>query len=91
MWEVRSHLLLTGVVVVQLLSHIRLFVTPWIAACQPPLSFTVSQSLLRFMSIESVMLSNHLIPCPLLLLPLIFPIIRVFSNELALCIRWPKY
>ena len=78
-------------VVVQLLSHMRLFVTPWIGACQPSLSFTVSQSLLRFMSIESVMLSNHLIPCPLLLLPSIFPIIRVFSNELALCIRWPKY
>ena len=79
------------VVVVQLLSHMRLFVTPWIAACQPPLSVTISQSLLKLMSIELVMLSNHLIPCPLLLLPSIFPIIRVFSNELALHVRRPKY
>ena len=59
---------------------------------QASLSFTISQSLLRFMSIESVMLSNHLILCcPLLHLPSIFPSIRVFFNELALCIRWPKY
>ena len=64
----------------------------WIAGCQAFLSLTVSQSLLRFMSIETVRLSNHLILChPLLLLPSIFPSIRVFSSELALCIRWPKY
>ena len=66
--------------------------TPWTAACQASLSFTISQSLLKFMSIESVMLSNHLIPCcTLLLLPLILPRIRVFSNESALPIGWPKY
>ena len=68
------------------------FVTPWTAASQAPLSFTIYQSLLKLMSIESMMLSNHLILChPLLLLPSIFPSIRVFSNESALCIRWPKY
>ena len=62
------------------------------AAHQASLSFTVSRSLLKLMSIESVILSNHLIlSCPLLLLPSVFPSIRVFSNELALCIRWPKY
>ena len=62
------------------------------AALQDPLSFTISWSLLRFVSIGSVMLSNHLILySPLLLLPSIFPIIRIFSNELTLCIRWPKY
>ena len=62
------------------------------AACQASLFFTVSRSLLRFLSTESVMLSNHLILChPLLLLPSIFPSVRVFSSELALCIRWPKY
>ena len=72
--------------------HIRLFATPWTAARQASLSFTISQSMLRLMSIESVMLSNHLILChPLLLLPSSFPSIRVFSNELALCISWPKY
>ena len=65
---------------------------PMTAACQAPLSFTISQSLLRFMSLESVMLSNHLILCcPLLLLPSVFPSIRVFSKESALCIRWPKW
>ena len=69
-----------------------LFVTPWSAARQPPLSSAVSQSMLRFMAIESVMLSNRLILChPLLLLPSIFPSIRVFCSKLALCIRWPKY
>ena len=79
-------------VVVQLLSRIRLFVTPWTAACQASLFFTVSQSLLKLMSIESVMPSNHIILCcPLLLLPSIFPSSRVFSSESALCIRWPKY
>ena len=66
--------------------------TLWTAACQASLSFTISQSLLRSMSIESVMPFNHLILCyPLLLLPSIFPIIRVFSSEFALHIRWPKY
>ena len=77
---------------VQLLSHVQLFVAPWTAACQASLSITNSQSLLKFMSIELVMPSNHLILCdPLLLPPLIFPNIRVFSNESALHIRWPKY
>ena len=77
--------------IVQLLSHLRLLVTPWTAAHQASLSFTGSCSLLKLMSIESVMLSNHLILCyPLLLLPSIFSSIRVFSSELALHIRWPK-
>ena len=68
------------------------FATPWTAAHQASLSITNSQSLLKLMSTESVMPSNHLILCrPFLLLPLIFPSIRVFSNESALCIRWPKY
>ena len=78
--------------VVQLLSRIQLFGTPRTAACQASLSFTIFQSLLKLTSIESVMPSNHLIFChPLLLPPSIFPRIRVFSNELALHIRWPKY
>ena len=77
---------------VQLLSHIQLFVTPWTAARQASLSTTKSQSLLKFMSIEPVMPSNHLILYrPLLLLPSIFPSIRDFSNESVLHIRWPKY
>ena len=76
----------------QLLSHVRLFVIPWTAARQASLSITNSQSSLKLISIESVMPSNHLIPCcPLLLLSSIFPSIRVFSNELALWIRWTKY
>ena len=76
----------------QSLSHVQLFVTPWIAARQASLSITNSHSLLKLMSIESVMSSNHLIICrPLFLLPSIFPSIRVFSNESVLCIRWPKY
>ena len=80
------------VAIVQSLHHVQLFVTPWTAACQASLSFTISWSLLKLMSIESVMLPNHLILCcPLLLLPSVFPSIKVFSNELALCIRWPKY
>ena len=79
-------------VVVQLLSRVWLFVTRWTAACQAPLSFTISGSLLKFMFVESVTLSNHLILCCLLLLwPSIFPIIRVFFNELVLGIRWPEY
>ena len=77
---------------VQLLSQVWLFVTPGTSACQASLSITKSQSPPKPMSIESVMPSNHLsICCPLLLLPLIFPSIRVFSNESALRIRWPKY
>jgi len=76
----------------QLLSRVQLFVTPWMAACQASLSITNSQSLLKVMSIELVMPSNYLILCcPLLLLPSIFPSIRIFSNESVLCIRWPKY
>ena len=77
---------------VHLLSCVRLFVTPWTVARQASLSITNSWSLLKLMSIELVMPSNHLILCcPLLLLPSIFPSIRVFSNESALCIRWPKF
>ena len=77
---------------VQSFSCVRLFATPWTAARQASLSITSSRSLLKLMSIESVMPSNHLILCcPLLFLPLIFPSIRVFSNELVLHIRWPKY
>ena len=77
---------------VQLLSHVQLFATPWTAACQASLSNTNSWSLLKLISIELVMPSNHLILCcPLLLLPSIFPSIRVFSNESLFRIRWPKY
>ena len=77
---------------VQLLSRVLLFVAPWTAAFQASLSITNLQNLLKFMSIKSVMLSNHLILCrPLLLLPSVFPSIRVFSSESALLIRWPKY
>ena len=77
---------------VQLLSHVPLFATPKTAACQASLSITNSRGLLTPMSIESVMLSNHLVLCrPLLLLPSIFPSIWVFTNESALHIRWPKY
>ena len=77
---------------VQSLSHVRLFATPWTAARQASLSITNSRSLLKLMSIESVRPSNHLILChPLLLLPSIFPSIRVFSNKSVFHIRWPKY
>ena len=77
---------------VQWLSHVWLFATPWTAAHQASLSLTNSRSLLKLMSIELVMSSNHLILChPLLLPPSIFPSIRVFSNESVLCNRWPKY
>ena len=76
---------------VQSLSCVRLFATPWTAACQASLSITNSRSLLKLVSIESVMPSNHLILCHPLLLPSNFPSIRVFSHELALCIKWPKY
>ena len=78
--------------VFHLLSHVQLFVTPWTAAHQASLSFTISQSLLELMSFELVMPSKHLILCRhLLLLPSIFPSIRVFSNEWVLHIKWPKY
>ena len=79
-------------VVVQSLSCVQLFLTPRTAAHQTSLSFTVSWTLLKFMTIELVILSNHLILChPLLLLPSIFPSIRIFSSESAVCIRWPEY
>ena len=79
-------------VVIWALSRVWFFATPWAVASQASLSFTISQSFLKLKSIESVMLSNHLVLCrPLLLLPSIFPSIRVFSNELALLIEWPKY
>ena len=78
--------------ILQSLSRVRLFATPWITACQASLSITNSWSSLRLTSIESVMPSSHLILCrPLLLLPPIPPSIRVFSNESILCMRWPKY
>ena len=78
--------------VAQSLIHVRLFATPRTAAFQAPLSSTISWSLLKFMSIESEMLTNHLILCyPISLLPSIFPSFRGFSIEWALCIRWPKY
>ena len=79
------------IVVVHSLNHVQLFAVPWTAARQASLSFTTSRSLLKLMSIESMMPFNHLILCHPLLLPSIFPSIRVFSNELALRIRWPKY
>ena len=85
-------LLLSHFSSIQSLSGVQLFETSWTAACQASLSITNSQSLLKLMSIKSVMPSSHLILChPLCLLPSIFPSIRVFSNESVLCIRWPKY
>ena len=91
LWELvmnREAWLATVHVVVQLLSHAQLFVTPWTAAHQAVLSFTITWNLLKLMSIESVMPSNHLVLChPLLLFPSIVPSIRVFSNESVLCIR----
>ena len=87
--SVTSTLLL---IVVQSLSHVQLIATPWTAARQTSLSFTISWSLLKLRSFESVIPSNHLILCPLLLLlPSVFPNIGIFSNESALHIRWPKY
>ena len=78
--------------IVQLVSPVQLFANPWSATYQSSLSFSISQSLLKFMPIELMMLSNHLILChPLLLLPSTFPRIRIFSMELALHIRWPKH
>ena len=80
------------VVAVQSLSRVRLFETPWTGPCKASLSFSISQRLLKLMSIESVMLSNHRMLClPLLLLSSIFPSIRGFSNESAFPIRWPEY
>ena len=77
---------------VQSLSRVQLFVSPWTTACQASLSNTNSQSVFKLLSIKLVISSNHLILCcPLLLLPTIFPSIRVFSNESVFCIRWPKY
>ena len=79
-------------IVVQSLSRVRLFATPWTIACQASLSIINSWNLFKLMSIESVMPSNHLILCrPLLLLPSIFPNIKIFSNESALCPQWPNY
>ena len=84
--------IVTSISSVQSLSHVQLFATPWTATHQASLSITNSQSLLKLRSIESVMPSSHLIPChPLLLLPSIFPSIRVLSNESVLWFRWPKY
>ena len=95
-WITAVHLILKHIIYqlssVQLLSRVPLFATPWTAAPQASLSITNSQSLLKLISIELVMPSNHLILCwPLLLPPSIFHSIRVFANELALRIRWPKY
>ena len=91
-WIFSTPFIFLYVVVVQSLSRVQLFVTPWIAAYQASLSFKNSQSLLKLMSIELVMASNHLILChPLLLLPSVFPSVRVFSHQSALRIRWPKY
>ena len=87
-----TYLTTNSLFVVQSLNHVQLFETLWTVAHQSSLSFTIFWTLLKFMSIELVMLSNHLfLCCPLLLLPSVFPSIRVFSNELALCSRWSKY
>ena len=90
-WHNRSQWIFSAKVVVQFLSHVRLFVTPWTAAHQASLSFATSWSLLKLISIESMMPHNHLILCrSLLLLPSVFPSIRIFSKESVLRIRWPK-
>ena len=91
LWWTWKLLAILNVIVIQLLSYVRLFVTPWTAVHQASLPFTISQSLLKLVSIELVTPSNHLILCHPLLLPSVFPSIRVFSDKLALCIRWPKY
>ena len=91
-WRLLSMTLLVNVAVLQSLSHVGFFVNPWTAACQASLSFTISRNLLKLISIELVIPSNYLILChPLFLLPLTFPSIRVFLNELVLHIRWPKF
>ena len=81
---------ISSLAVLQSLSCVWLFATSWTAACQTPLSSSISRRLLRFMSVASVMLSNHLILCCLLLLSSVFPSIRIFSSESDLCSRWPK-
>ena len=87
-----NHIFLSSVQFSSVAHRVRLFVTPWTTACHASLSITNSRSLLKLMSIESVMPCNHLILCrPLLLLPSIFPSIQVISNESAFCIRWPTY
>ena len=78
-------------IVVQSLSHVQIFAIPWTIACQASLSFSISWSLLKLLSIELAMPSYHLILCLPLLLPSVFPSTRVFSNESALWVRWPKY
>ena len=90
-WNFQCFAFIEVLFVVQLLSRVQLFVTPWTAAHQASLSFTISQSLLKFTSSVSTMPSNHFILCCLLLLPSIFPSIRVFSNESALGTRLPEY
>ena len=88
----QSYIITECLKTVQLVSHVRLFATFWTMACQAPLSSSISLSLLKSMSVESVMLSNHLILCHLLLLlPSVFPSVRVFCNESVFHIRWPKY
>ena len=94
--EIKRHLLLgrkamTNLSSVQSLSRVQLYATTWTATCEDSLSIFNSRSLLKLMAMESVMTSNPLILCRPLLLPSIFPSIRVFSNESVLCIRWPKY
>ena len=92
LFSIVQEILIRAIVVVQSQSRVQLFVAPWTATLQASISFTISWCLLKLMSIEWVMPSNHLILChSLLLMPSIFPRIRVFSNELALYIRWPKY
>ena len=90
-WQKNRQLYHKEAFVVQSLSCVWIFVTPWTSALQASRSFTISQSLLRFMSFESMMPSNYLILCCSLLLSSVLPIIRVFSNKSDLCIRWPKY
>ena len=91
-WLLSFFHICTQSVVVQSFSHVQHFATPWVAAHQASLSITNSRSLLKLMSIESVMPSNHLVLCHLLLLlPSVFPSIKAFSNESTLCIRWPKH
>ena len=91
-WDITFCFFTVIIVVLQALSHVWLFATPWTTARQASLSFTISHSLLKLTSMESVTPCNHLILCrPLLLLPSIFPSIRVFSNESVLPVRWPQY
>ena len=92
LWKIVSQKVKHGSAIVVQSSCVQLFASPWTAACKASLSLTISWSLLKFLSTESMMPSNHLVLChPLLLLSSIFPNIRVFSNETLLCIRWPKY